>query len=134
MKTKIPQLHVNIFGFPSKPSNLPSWYSYYQQPNKKLHNEIYNTSAIYVGASYSEGFCLTPPEAMMCGCAVACTDIGGYKTVGIDGITALLSPVGDFPCMKQHSNQIFIFLRNINISSKILKVKSVRNQGSSGTI
>lgn len=96
VKTKIPQLHVNIFGFPSKPSNLPSWYFYYQQPNKKLHNEIYNTSAIYVGASYSEGFCLTPPEAMMCGCAVACTDIGGYKTVGIDGITALLSPVGDF--------------------------------------
>lgn len=61
-----------------------------------MHNEIYNTSAIYVGASYSEGFCLTPPESMMCGCAVACTDIGGYKTVCIDGITALLSPVGDF--------------------------------------
>lgn len=96
VKNRIPQLSVKMFGFPNKPTNLPSWYTYYQKPNNRVHNQIYNTSAIYIGASYSEGFSLTPPEAMMCGCAVACTDIGGYKTVCIDGITALLSPVGDF--------------------------------------
>jgi glycosyltransferase involved in cell wall biosynthesis len=36
---------------------------------------------------------LTVGEAMICGCAVACTDNDGYKEMAIDGVTALLSPI-----------------------------------------
>ena len=95
VKDRIPQLHVNLFGFPDKPKNLPDWFTYYKKPNRELLNKIYNNSAIFIGASYSEGFCLTPPEAMMCGCAIACTDIGGYTVICKHEENSLLSPVGD---------------------------------------
>lgn len=92
---KYPQIRVLLFGSPNKPTNLPEWYTYYQTPEKTLHNSIYNSSAIYVGSSLSEGWCLTIGEAMACGCAVACTDIPGYREMATDNETALLSPVGD---------------------------------------
>lgn len=33
---------------------------------------------------------------MLCGCAIVCTDIGGYTVVAKHEQTALLSPVGDY--------------------------------------
>jgi glycosyltransferase involved in cell wall biosynthesis len=96
VKTKYPELKVNLFGVPKRPDFLPDWYHYYQRPNKETHNRIYNEAAIFVGPSHTEGFCLTPPEAMQCGCAVACTNIGGYTEVCIDEETALLSPSKDY--------------------------------------
>ena len=39
---------------------------------------------------------------MLCGCAVACTDNGGYKAMAIDGQTALVSPVDDEVSLKQN--------------------------------
>lgn len=94
VKEKIPQLHVTLFGVFEKPE-LPSWYDYYQRPNKKLFNELYNNAAIYVGSSQVEGWGLTVGEAMQCGCAVACTDNKGYLEMAKDGVTALVSPVKD---------------------------------------
>lgn len=95
VKNKFPKLQVNLFGFPKQPKDLPDWINYYQQPDKKTHNRLYNEAAIFINASHGEGFCLTPPEAMQCGCAVACTDIEGFKVVCQQGVTALLSPVKD---------------------------------------
>lgn len=92
-REKYPQIRANFFGFPYRPVNLPSWIDYYKEPDKETHNRIYNEAAIFIGPSHSEGFCLTPPEAMMCGCAVACTDIGGYTVVCKDGFNALVSEV-----------------------------------------
>ena len=92
VKAKYPQLTVNIFGFPARPKDLPQWYNYFQTPDKATLNKVYNESAIFISASHGEGFCLTPPEAMMCGCAIACTDIGGFTVVCKDDKTALLSP------------------------------------------
>ena len=94
VKEKIPELHVTLFGVFEKPE-LPSWYDYYQRPNKKLFNELYNNAAIYVGSSQVEGWGLTVGEAMQCGCAVACTDNKGYLEMAKDGVTALVSPVKD---------------------------------------
>ncbi|MDR0507770.1 MAG: glycosyltransferase family 4 protein [Dysgonamonadaceae bacterium] len=99
IKAKYPELLVNLFGVPSRPKFLPEWYRYYKQPCKEIHNKIYNEAAIFVGPSHIEGFCLTPPEAMQCGCAVACTDIGGYRDVCIDNETALLSPPKDWKAL-----------------------------------
>ncbi|MDR0789422.1 MAG: glycosyltransferase family 4 protein [Bacteroidales bacterium] len=93
VKNKYPQLSVNLFGFPKRPKDLPEWYNYYQTPDKATLNKVYNEAAIFISASHGEGFCLTPPEAMMCGCAIACTDIGGFTVVCKDDKTALLSPV-----------------------------------------
>lgn len=95
VKQKYPCLTVNLFGVFPKPANLPTWYIYYQMPDKETLNRIYNEAAIYVGASHSEGWGLTVGEAMQCGCAVVCTDNGGYTVLAHHDETALVSPVKD---------------------------------------
>lgn len=95
VKKYYPNLRVNIFGVSPQPTELTSEYIYYQQPSKDELKRIYNESAIYVGPSHSEGWGLTVGEAMQCGCAVACTDNGGYAVMAHNEETALVSPVRD---------------------------------------
>lgn len=95
VKEKCPNLHVNAFGTPSRPNDMPDWYTYYQCPSQEEHLHINNESSIYVAASIDEGWGLTVGEAMLCGQAVACTDNRGFREMAIDGETALLSPVRD---------------------------------------
>jgi glycosyltransferase involved in cell wall biosynthesis len=95
VKEQIPELQVNIFGTADRPNNLPSWFTYYRKPDKITHNKIYNESALYVAASSTDGFALTIGEAMICGNAVACTNIGGFTEMVIHNKTGLLSPVYD---------------------------------------
>jgi len=91
-----PEVGISLFGTPSKPSKLPLWIRYYENPSQEvLVREVYNGHAIYLGASWTEGWALPPAEAMACGCAFVGTDIGGYRDYAIDGETALLSPPKD---------------------------------------
>ncbi len=99
---KYPQLHVNIFGTPKRPHFLPAWYDYHQMPQKQDLNRLYDEAAIFIGTSQVEGWGLTVGEAMLCGCAVACTDIPGYREMATDNETALLSPVGDPEAMAEN--------------------------------
>lgn len=92
---EVPELHVSMFGNPEKPEGLPEWVSYYRTPEHSLHLEIYNRAAIFVAASNKEGWALPPAESMQCGCALVCTDIGGFADYAINGKTALTSPVYD---------------------------------------
>lgn len=85
------QLIVNIFGTAPRPETRRVVPLAASRPADAQPN--YNEAAVFVGPSHSEGFCLTPPEAMMCGCAVACTDIGGYTVCCKHDRTALVSPV-----------------------------------------
>ncbi|MGN0856647.1 MAG: glycosyltransferase family 4 protein [Candidatus Spyradenecus sp.] len=94
VKQRVPALHVVAFGTSSLPLDLPEWVTYVQKPNQVLHNQIYNTGAIYAAASDEhEGFGLTVGEAMICGMAVACTNNGGFTTMAKNEKTALLSPI-----------------------------------------
>lgn len=95
VKQQFPTLQVNVFGTPDRPAALPEWFIYYQAPKAEIHNRINNEAAIYVGSSAVEGWGLTVGEAMICGQAVCCTDIDGYKEMACDRQTALLSPVMD---------------------------------------
>lgn len=95
VQSRYPNLKVMMFGKPEKPEGLPEWYEYYQLPDKKTHNRIYNEAAIFIGASHIEGWGLTIGESMICGCAVACTDNDGFKEMVKDGETGLLSSIKD---------------------------------------
>lgn len=95
VKNDISDLKVLVFGVPERPRNLPDWFEYYRQPEKKLLRKLYNTAAVFVAASRTEGFSLPPGEAFICGCALCCTDIDGYALYAIEGKTALKSPVFD---------------------------------------
>ena len=140
VKEKYPQLHVTLFGVFEKPE-LPSWYDYYQRPNKKLFNELYNNAAIYVGSSQVEGWGLTVGEAMQCGCAVACTDNKGYLEMAKDGVTALVSPVKDYKALAENIIKLIEddqlrhtiaqngneFIHEFDIEKSYLKIKSFLN-------
>ena len=99
VKKRYPLLHVNMFGVFKKPVDFPDWISYYEKPSKELHNSIYNKSAIYIAASDIEGFGLTVAEAMICGCAIACTDNEGFKCMVEHEKTGLLSPIYDYEAL-----------------------------------
>ena len=118
VKKEIPDLHVTMFGVPNKPDNLPGWYSYYQTPDKETHNAVYNNAAIFVAASMKEGWALPPAEAMQCGTALVCTDIGGFVDYAISEKTALTSPVYDVQAL---ANNIIKLIADNNLRIKIAK-------------
>lgn len=107
VKKRYPQLKVSLFGIPARPADLPDWYEYYQSPDRETHNRIYNESAIYLGCSSVEGWGLTVGEAMICGCAIVCTDNPGYLEMVKDGETALVSPVRDAKGLADHIERLF---------------------------
>jgi glycosyltransferase involved in cell wall biosynthesis len=92
VKGEIPDLQVTLFGTPEAPRELPDWISYHHKPEQRKLRELYNQASIFVAPSWTEGWPLPPAEAMMCGAALAATDIGGHKEYAIHGRTALLSP------------------------------------------
>jgi len=102
VKSIFPLLKVSFFGYPKKPDNLPQWIDYYRSPDKQLLNQIYNEAAIFIGTSHSEGWGLTIGEAMICGSAVACTNIDGYSIIAEHESTALLCDPGDFHAMAKN--------------------------------
>lgn len=116
VKNNYPELQVNIFGVPSRPKELPDWYHYYQQPDRETHNRLYNESAIFIGTSWTEGWGLTVGEAMICGCAVACTDNAGYLEMATDGETALVSPVKDVEAL---ANNIIRLIEDDDLRCRI---------------
>lgn len=99
---EIPEIHISVFTVFDAPKKLPKYFTYYKSPSKEELNEIYNNSAIYVAASSIEGFGLTVAEAMICGCAVACTDNGGFSSMVKTGDTGLLSPVFDYKSLAKN--------------------------------
>lgn len=90
---RFPGLKVQLFGVYPAPLDLPAYINYIQKPRNL--NVLYNQSAIFFSPSLGEGWALPPAEAMACGCAVVCTDIGGHHDYAIDGQTALLVRPGD---------------------------------------
>lgn len=91
-----PEVPVTFFGTKSHGPDLPHWVRYFENPTQEfLIRKIYNEHAIYVGASWQEGWALPPAEAMACGCAFVGTDIGGFRDYAIHCQTALLSPPRD---------------------------------------
>lgn len=101
VKAVCPELRITLFGVPPDPV-LPKWYSYYQKPNKEILSDLYNEASIYVGPSRVEGWGLTIGEAMLCGCAVACTNNSGYLEMAKNNDTALVSEIGDADALAQN--------------------------------
>ncbi|MBI2939036.1 MAG: glycosyltransferase family 4 protein [Chloroflexi bacterium] len=64
-------------------------------PDRGELARLYATCAVFVSASWAEGFCLPPLEAMASGAPVAVTDSGGVREYTIDGENCLLVPPHD---------------------------------------
>lgn len=115
VKKEFPLLRIQTFSAYERPQQLPDWYDYIYMPNRDQLNRIYNESAIYVGASNIEGWGLTVGEAMICGCAVVCTDNKGYLEMANDN-NAMIVPVGNSELMAE---AIIRLIRNDDLRIRI---------------
>jgi glycosyltransferase involved in cell wall biosynthesis len=88
-----PALKLTLFGIPPRPADLPADIAYHQNPSQQTIATLYNQAAIFLSASWTEGFSLPPAEALQCGAAIALTDIEGPASYAFHEQTALLSPI-----------------------------------------
>lgn len=107
VKESVPELQVEMFGVCPDPEGLPDWIKFYRNPDNLC--DIYNRNSIFLSNSFTEGFPLTPAEALFCGCALVCTDIDGHKEFAIDGETALLVDVKN---AQQMADKIMYLINN----------------------
>jgi glycosyltransferase involved in cell wall biosynthesis len=92
-KNAFPELTATLFGIPNRPTHLPSWINYVQNPAQSELRALYNNHAIFVSPSWAEGWGLPPCEAMMSGAALVATSIGGHLEYAHHEKTALLCEV-----------------------------------------
>lgn len=95
IKAQAPELTAILFGTPAPPQNLPDWIRYEQRPTPEQLRALYNESAVFLATAWTEGWGLPGCEALLCGCALAATDVGGHREYARHGETALLSPPHD---------------------------------------
>lgn len=95
VRASIPDIHLTLFGIFARPEGLPPDVEYHQKPSQALLRQLYNEAAIFIAPSWAEGWGLPPAEAMMSGCCLVATDIGGHREYAIADETALLSPPRD---------------------------------------
>ncbi|MGH7482196.1 MAG: glycosyltransferase family 4 protein [Longimicrobiales bacterium] len=86
-----------FFGFERRPralfQRLPD-VIYHHAPSARQLRDLYRLADVFISGSLSEGFGLTPLEAMACGCAVVATSVGAIPDYGVDEKTLLLAPPG----------------------------------------
>lgn len=116
LKKRIPNLEVILFSTFSKPEGLEPWIFFYQKPQNLP--ELYNEASVFFSPSLGEGWALPPAEAMACGCAVVCTNIGGHADYAIDGKTALLVPPSNEKVMEE---RLFDVLSNLELKNTLAK-------------
>lgn len=88
LKETFPDLTVDLIGVPKKPKDLPEWIKYNRNP--KNLRDVYNRNSIFLSTSLNEGWGLTCNEAMLCGCSLVCTNIGGHLEFAIHDSNAIL--------------------------------------------
>jgi glycosyltransferase involved in cell wall biosynthesis len=88
-------LEVTMFGVMSRPGWVPSWVRYVRNPSQARLRQLYNDAALFIAPSHEEGWGLPACEAMMCGCALIASDVGGHREFAVPGTTAMVFPPGD---------------------------------------
>jgi glycosyltransferase involved in cell wall biosynthesis len=95
VRKRLPGTSLTLFGVDSRPAWLPKWANYVENPSHHRLIELYNSFAIFLHTSWTEGFGLPPAEAMLSGCALVAAANRGVQEYAIEGKTALLAPVRD---------------------------------------
>jgi len=116
LKKRVKNLEIILFSTFAKPENLEDWIHFHRNPTNLT--ELYNESSVFFSSSLIEGWALPPAEAMACGCAVVCTNIGGHADYATDGQTALLVPTADEKVMGE---RLFELLTNMELKNTLAK-------------
>lgn len=119
VKKKLPDLELSLFSVYAKGPEVPDYAVYYHNVNQEKIRDIYNSCAIFINPSWTEGWGLTAVESMACGCALISTDIEATKEYALDGQNALLTPVKNPQKMAEAITQL--------IESNELRITLARN-------
>ncbi len=92
VKEKLPALQAVFFGVHPRPAEAPAWIEYQQQPSATQLRALYNSCAVFLHPSWTEGWGLPAAEAMACGCALVAADSQGVREFAATGENALLAP------------------------------------------
>ena len=95
LRSEFRDITLTVVGTGERSADLPSWVEYVRNPSRPELARLYNSFALFVHPSTSEGFGLTPAEAMLSGCTVVGYANCGIKEYATNEETALLVPVGD---------------------------------------
>lgn len=108
VRKSYPDLQLILFGLkqPRLSDYQSNWIKFIRAPSGLRLRSLYNESAIFVAPSWSEGWGLTPCEAMLCGCAVAMTSANGHSEFGQDGENCLMSPPKDIDTLAENILQL----------------------------
>lgn len=87
---RYPDAEIRSFGIAKRPDYYPAYVEYFKNPSQKKLRQLYNQSAIFLAPSHSEGWGLTASEAMICGCAVVATNVGGHREFTVPDENALI--------------------------------------------
>jgi|SRR5271157_666591 glycosyltransferase involved in cell wall biosynthesis len=116
LKKRYPELIVRTFSLYPKAENFPKFIEYFLDPSQDKLRELYNDSAIFLSPSLAEGWPLPPAEAMMCGCVVVATDIGGHREYIEDDINGLYCKPRSADSIVETIEKVFC---NPNLARKI---------------
>lgn len=94
---RVPDLRVIAFGTTPETGSLPlpKNSTFHLRPPQNTIRDIYASCDVWLCGSYSEGFHLTPLEAMACRCPVVSTSVGGPIDIIDNGRNGFLVPIGD---------------------------------------
>lgn len=93
------QMKASAFATSRKPADWPTNIGYNRNPSQDDLRRIYNEAAIMIAPSHSEGWGLPASEALVCGCSVVATNIGGHREFLRHEENALLYPAGDLDAL-----------------------------------
>lgn len=87
---KYPDVLIEAFGIYPNNNDIPKYVKYTYCPSRTELRNLYNRCAIFVCASWLEGFGLTAGESMKCGCCLVTTNNKGILDFSVDHKTALV--------------------------------------------
>lgn len=93
------EFKASAFAASKMPADWPMAIGYTRNPSQSELRRLYNDAAIMIAPSYSEGWGLPACEALMCGCGLVATDIGGHREFLRHEENALLYPPGDLDAL-----------------------------------
>jgi L-malate glycosyltransferase len=112
----IPEMQAVLFGTQRRPTVLPDWVDYKQQPTAEELLALYNSCAVFLHPSWVEGWPLPPAEALACGCALVAAANPGVKDYAEHGKTALLTEIKKPEALAQALVEI---LRNATLRQRL---------------
>jgi glycosyltransferase involved in cell wall biosynthesis len=107
LKKKYPTIAITTFSIYPKPAGFPEFIHYYYNPSQEMIRTLYNSSAIYISSSLSDGWDLPLCEAILCGCVCVATDIPVHREYMAEGVNGFFCTPGSVEAIIDKVEYIF---------------------------